>query len=288
VSLRPRTLLIASLALAAPSIAGATSKAEPLVPTGAYLVADESGHLLVLDQRGKVLRRVPRFTSYVQALDTGPDRRHAFVSVFVRDQPPRLYKVDLASGMRLRVANATSPSLSPDRRELAYVTVETRDDIKFRTALAIRNLVTAETRLIALPPRTPLGTPPELVINWSPDARHVAIFDGTLIRIVDVATARTVESQSPIPGGTGFAPVFLDSQRLLVQATCCIGRHQRLAVVNLRSGVRSAFAVAGSPVENVRRLSSRAVLVVTALHRLVRFSPGRARVLARRIVAATS
>jgi hypothetical protein len=280
-----RALLLAIIVLVTPSIVEAASR--PLVPAGAYLVADQSGHLLVLNQRGKLLRRVPRFASYVQALEVAPDRRHAYVSVHVRERPPRLYKVALGTGRRIRLANAISPSLSPDRTQLAYVTVELREDVKYLTKLVVRSLRTGQARVIALPARVPLGTPPELVINWSPDGRHLALFDGTVIRVVDVATATTVDSQPEIPGATGLAPVFLNRHTLVVLTHCCIGR-QRLVAVDLRSGARTAFAQVRSPVENVRRLNSGALLAVTALQRLVRLAPGRARVIATGIVAATA
>lgn len=283
-----RTLLLAIVVLTAPSIAGATTPTHRLVPTGAYLVADESGHLLVLGARGKLLRRVPRFVSrYVQALEVAPDRRHAYVSVYAGDQPTRLFMVALGSGRRIRLANATSPSLSPDRTQLAYVTIERRGDITYRTALALRSVRTGQVRFIALPARAPLGTPPELVINWSPDGRYVALFDGTVIRVVDVLTATAVASQPPIPGSTGLAPVFLDSDRLVVLTNCCIGP-QQLVAVDLRSGARTVFAQLASPVESVRRLRGGVLLAVTALHRLVRLTPGQARVIATGIIAASA
>jgi hypothetical protein len=189
----------------------------------------------VLSGSGKLIRRVPRFTAYAQALEIAPDRRHAYVSLYAREQPPRLYQVDLETGQRARLANAISPSLSPE------------------------------------------GTPPELVINWSPDARYVALFDGSVIRLVDVATATTVESQAAIPGGAGLAPVFLDRHTLVALTNCCIGR-QHLRAIDLRSGAQTPFAEIDSPVESARRLNSQTILVVTALHRLVRVASGRQRV----------
>jgi hypothetical protein len=202
-------------------------------------------------------------------------------------QPPRMYRVALGTGKRTRVVEAISPTLSPDRTGLAYVTVGVRDGIDWLTALVIRNLSTGDARVIALPSRVPLGTPPELVINWSPDGRSIVLFDGTETRIVDVSTATTVDSQPAIPGGTGLAPVFLDRNRLVVLANCCIGR-QDLVTVDLHSGVRTPFALLASPDENVRRLKGGALLAVTALHRLVRVTPGRTHVIARSIVAATA
>jgi hypothetical protein len=270
-------------------VSGASSArttSQTVVPDSAYLVADESGHLLVLSTSGKLIRRVPRFIAQVQALELAPDRRNAYVSIYVREQPPRLYEVDLETGKRAGLANAISPSFSPDGRRLAYVTVELRQDIKYRTRLVIRSLRTGSARIVRLPSQTPLGTPPELVINWSPDARRIAVFDGSVIRLVDVATATTVESQPSIPGGRGLAPVFLDRQTLVVLTNCCIGR-QHLIAIDLRSGARTPFAEIDSPIENVRRVNSQTVLVVTALHRLVRVAPGRARVLGKRILAAS-
>ncbi len=282
------TLLLAAVSLAAFAGAVATSAARPLVPRNAYLVAGESGRLLVLDRRGKLVRRIPRFAADVQALALSPSRRSAYVSVYVRDRPPRMYEVSLRTGRRTLLANAISPALSPGRAELAYVTVARPVDIEYRTALVIRDLQTGNLRIIAFPPGVPFDTPPGLVINWSPGGRAVALWDGTTTRIVDVSTATTVDSQSAIPGGGyTYSPVFLDRYTLVVLANCCIGR-QKLVAVDLRSGIRTPFAQLSSPVENVIRLKPRALLAVTALHRLVRVTPGRSHVIARRIVAATA
>ena len=263
----------------------AAAPTHPLVPLGSYLVADRSGHLLVLDQRGKLLRRIPRFASPVQALEVAPDRRHAYVAVYMNERAPRLYEVALRTGRRIRLGHAISPSLSPDRKRLAYVAVERREDITYRTALVVRTLATGRTRSISLPERTPFGTPPELVINWSPDGRRVAVFDGTVVRVVDVARATTVASQPELPGRTGLAPVFADAHTLVVLANCCIGR-QRLVAVDLPSGARTPFAELRAPVENVRRLKGGSLLIVTALQRLARVSLGRQVLIATGVVAA--
>jgi hypothetical protein len=91
------------------------------------------------------------------------------------------------------------------------------------------------------------------VINWSPDGRSIALSDGAVVRVVHVSTATTVDSEPSIPGGRGFAPVFLDRHTIVVLANCCIGR-QNLVAVDLRSGSRKLFAHLASPDENVRRL----------------------------------
>jgi hypothetical protein len=281
-------LLLSAIALS--TLVAARAAASPshrLVSPGSYLVADQSGHLLVLDQRGKFVSRIPRFTSPVQGLEIAPDRRHAYVSVYRNERAPRLYEVALRSGRRSHIANGIGPSLSPDQKRLAYVTVERRDEISYRTALAIRLLSTGRTRLVPLPAGTPLGTPPELVINWSPDGRRLAVFDGTVIRLVEVATATTVDSQPPLPGKTGLAPVFLNRHAVVVLANCCIGR-QRLVAVDLRSGARTPFAELRAPMESVRRQTGGSLLIVTALQRLVRVSPGHKRVIATGVVAAAS
>lgn len=286
------TLLLVTISLVVSAGANCAPLAHPLVPTSAYLVANESGRLLVLDHRGRLVRRVPRFAAPrpgagVQALALAPDRRFAYVSVYAGLQhPPRLYKVSLATGRRMQLAEGISPTLSPDRTRLAYITVAMRDGIQYLTALVIRDLPWRQARAIALPPRDAFGTPPDLVINWSPDGRSIAVSDGTGVRVVDVSTATTVESQPAIPGGTGLAPVFLDRHTIVVLANCCIGR-QDLVAVDLRSGVRTPFAQLASPVENVRRLGHGTLLAVTALHRLVRVTPGRVHVLARGVLAAT-
>src|SRR5207244_13654684 len=98
------------------------------------------------------------------------------------------------------------PAMSPDLTRLAYVSTDRRADIVYRTALVLRDLRNGRTRSIPFGPSVPMGTPPELVINWSPDGGRVAVFDGDRIRLVDVASARNVMSQPSVEGGSNYTP----------------------------------------------------------------------------------
>lgn len=129
-----------------------------------------------------------------------------------------------------------------------------------------------------------MGTPPGLVINWSPNGRSIALADGNKVRIVNVARARTVESEPAIPGSKGLSPVFLDRRTIVVLANCCVGR-QKLVAVDLRSGSRKLFARISSPDENVRRVGRGTLLAVTALHELVRVTQGHVRVISSGILS---
>jgi hypothetical protein len=179
---------------------------------------------------------------------------------------------------------------------LAYVASALRagDDIVDRTALVIRDLQTGASRSIRFDPNVPREPPPGLVINWSPEGRTIAVFDGSTIRLVDVESARTLSSQPALPGYTPvlgrtppLAPVFLNPSTLVVLVGCCIGP-QRLVAVDLRSGVRMAFARLSSPPESVRRLGRGRLLAVTALHELAIVSRGHTQVIARGIVVAAA
>jgi hypothetical protein len=128
----------------------------------------------------------------------------------------------------------------------------------------------------------PEGTPPELVINWSPDGRRVAVFDDSRIRLVDVANAQDAPSQ---PSVAGLAPVYLNGHSVVVLANCCIGR-QRIVRVDLRSRARRAFATLSSPPVNIRRLRQGLLLTVTALNEVALVSRDRFRVIARAATAA--
>jgi hypothetical protein len=283
---------VASLAVAKPS---AASPRPFRVPVGDILVGDRLGRLFVVDGRGRLVRHLPRSLPPrgPQSIELAADRRHAFVSVLRSERPARLYEVDLATGRKRQIANAHSPAVSPDKTRLAYVSTRVRAEIVYRTALVVRDLRTRRVRAIPLGPDVPLGTPPELVINWSPDGRAVAVFDGSRIRIVDVASAVDVPSQPGISGdatSTGthtpwLAPVFLNANTLVVLADCCIGR-QNLLAIDLRSGTPTPFAELSSPAENIRRLKPGLLLTVTALNELALVSRGRARVIAHGITAA--
>jgi hypothetical protein len=257
------------------------------VPRGDLLVSKRSGRLVVLERNGKLVRRVPRFVAPngSQGVELAPDRRHAFVSVYTGDGQARLYEIDLATGAKSQLASAISPALSPDLTRLAYVSTDRRVDVVYRTALIIRELRTGRAKSIPLGPDVPMGTPPELVINWSPDGRRIAIFDGDRIRLVDVANANDVMSQPSVPRPS-LAPVFLNGHSLAVLADCCTGR-QHVVALDLRSGARRAFVTLSSPPENVRRLRSGLLLTVTALNELALVSRRHFRVIARAITAAT-
>lgn len=302
--LRVRLLLLSgvlaiAVALTVASLAGAKARAASpapfRVPVGDILVGDRLGRLVVVDERGKLVRRLPRSLPprSPQSIELAADRRHAFVSVLKSEQPARLYEIELATGRRHQIANGISPSLSPDKTRLAYVSTRVRAEIVYRTALVVRDLRNRRVRAIPLGRDVPLGTPPELVLNWSPDGRSVAVFDGSRIRIVDVVRAADVPSQPGVPGdapSTGthtawLAPVFLNADTLIVLADCCIGR-QHLLAIDLRSATPTPFAELSSPAENIRRLKPRQLLTVTALNELVLVSRGRARVIARGVTAA--
>lgn len=268
-------------------LALATALASVQVPVRDVLVTDISGHVRIVRSSGKLVRRLPwTMGRQVQAIELAPDRRHAFVSLYRSERPPELFRVDLATGAKSKLADAISPALSPDKTRLAYVNVELRSDIKYRTAVTIRNLRTGALLRLPLAPKVPLGTPPELVINWSPDRRQLALFDGSRIRIVDSENGSDIPMKAPHPPGE-FAPVFVDRNTLVVQAGCCIGP-QRLVAVDLRSGARTPFATLSSPVEQVRRVRSGRLLVVTALRGLAVVSRGHVRTIARSVVAAAT
>jgi hypothetical protein len=268
-------------------LAAAIALASPPVAAGDFLVTNTAGRVRIVDSRGMLVRRLlwSFAGQQIESLELAPDRRHAFVSIWRTDRAPELYVVDLANGRKQKVGDGISPALSPDRKRLAYVKVEIRADSKYLTALVIRNLATGRTKSVALPPSTPLGTPPELVTNWSPDGHDLAIFNGSKIRIVDVDRTLAVPAD-PRPSVTPpLAPVFLDRKTLVVLARCCIGRLPLITVdVHLRK--KSSFATLSSPVEHVRRIGVSRLLVVTGLQELAVVSRGGVHVISRSVMSA--
>jgi len=266
-------------------LAVATALAPVQVPAGDVLVSDVAGHVRIVDSRGRLVRRLRwRFAREVQAMELTPSRRGAFVSLYRSERPAEIFRVNLTTGRKRKLADGISPALSADKSRLAYVTVEQRLDIKYRTALVIRNLQTGATRAVPFGPRVTTDTPPGEVINWAPDGRTVALYDGSRTRLIDVANAADVPTQ-PALSGAGSAPVFADAKTLVVMTGCCIGP-QQLVAVDLRTGNRAPFATLTSPVEQVRRIHAGRLLVVSALHSLTLASRGHVRVLARRVLAA--
>ena len=262
-----------------------------IVPKGDILAA-VSRRLFVIDRSGKRLRRLPRWHApsgfYIEGLELAPDRRHAFISVAGGDLPTRLYEVNLADGRKRLLSHAISPALSPNGSRLLFLTIRRSKKLGFPllTALVVRNLSSGRERAIPFHSRLPIGNPPELVTNWSPDGRHAVLLGGGHLRLVDTAKARSVESQPPV-GAHSLAPAFLDAHRLVVLANCCMGR-QRLVTVDLRSGRQTTFAEISSPVVSIRRLGTGQLLVVDQLGELLLVSRGHSKIIATGIGAATA
>jgi hypothetical protein len=289
----------ASTSVAGDRLSGGAVAQPALVPPGDILVADASLRLAVLDQNGNVLRRLPwwhaRSGSYLDGLELAPDRRHAFVSVDGGDLPTRLYEVDLATGGKRLLADAVSPALSPNGSRLLYLANRRPKNLTYPllTALVVRNLSSGRQRVIPFRSRLVIGTPPDIVTNWSLDGRHAVLFDGSELRLVDIATAHSVESQPLVgtpyspSGNHSLAPVFLDAHRLVVLSDCCMGR-QHLVTVDLRTGRQAAFAEISSPVVSIRRLGRGQVLVADQLGQLLIVSHGRVRVISNGVSAASA
>jgi hypothetical protein len=264
----------------------------PIVPRGTTLVADTRGRLRVLDRRGSLVRRLPgALPSALQALELAPDRRHAFVSIVGGERPARLYELDLASGGKRLVGRGVSPSLSPDRTRLAFIATAVEADVVEEVALVVRDLPSGRSRSIPFGARLGLGTPPDIVVNWSPDGQRIAVFDGGTIRLVDAAHATRIDTEPavgvPLAAGRepSLAPVFLNGHALVVLENCCIGR-QRLVTIDVDSGTQAPFATLAAPPETIRRVRPGLLMTVTALDQLAFVSRNHVRVVATRVAAA--
>jgi hypothetical protein len=274
-------------------LASSNAARAALVPKGDILAASTNRRLIVLDRSGGVLRRLPWWHApsgfSLEGLELAPDRRHAFASVDNGDLPTRLYEIDLADGRKRLLAFATSPALSPDGSRLLFLTNRMSRKLGFPllTALVVRNLSSGRQRVIPFRSRLTIGNPPDLVTNWSPDGRHAVLRGGDRLRLVDTATARTVESQPSVGSIHSLAPVFLDAQRLVGLANCCRGR-QQLAMVDLRSGRQTPFAEISSPVVSIRRFGAGRLLVADQLGQLLLVSRGHSKIIATGIGAATA
>jgi hypothetical protein len=267
------------------ALALATALAPVQVPAGDILVADLGGRARIVDSRGQLVHRLrSALPRQLEEMELAPDRRHAFISLFRNDLPAELFQVDLSTGRKRKLGDGISPTLSPDKTRLAYISMEVLTETKYLTSLMIRTIRTGATRRLPLAPKIPLGTPPELVINWSPDGQAIALFDGTRIRIVDAANGADVPPRRAFPPHSS-APVFIDRNTLVMLSGCCMGP-QGLVAVDLRNGARTRFATLSSPVEQARRIRTGVLLVRTALHELMVVSRGHVRVIARRVEAA--
>ncbi|HST24682.1 MAG TPA: hypothetical protein VLJ76_01705 [Gaiellaceae bacterium] len=249
---------LASLAVAAPG---------PIVEHGRFLASDQNRHLLVVDGRGHVVRRLPftRTGCCPGQVELSADRDHAFVSES-SDTRFALLKVDLATGRSSRIASGGSPALSPDGRKLAYFSVSPPYDLSERRAVVVRDLTTGNQRVIPFAAQAPSVPAPGMLINWSPDGRKLALSGwnrrvGSVLYVVDVTHARTIESQPSF--GHLEAPVFLDNSTLLALANCCTSTHQEMVAISLADRSETPFATLPEPPESLRRISPGTFLATT-------------------------
>lgn len=274
------------IALALVFAAGATARGGGTQ----ILAADSHGALMILDQKGALERRLPvrPFGRTDIGLDLAPGGRTAYVSVS-RASPrlPDLYTLHPANGLLGTIGHGLSPTVSPDGRRLAYLRVVRHNDIEYADGLVVRVLATGRTSVYPLG-RNPVGTPPELVVNWAPDGRTIALVvirsgrEGGQTELVRLAGLRRIRSVRHF-----LSPVFLDERTLVGLVNCCIGREQHLAAFDLRTGKVRPFATIPAPAEEVRALPGRRLLVTTPLGSLLLVSEGRVRVLRADVIAAS-
>jgi hypothetical protein len=170
--MRPWRLLLAVAVLAALAVAPRAAPEQ----SGTILAVDLHGRLLLLHPNGTLLRPVGPAPRDTQGLDLAPGGRVAYLAV----QHPEpggadFYQLDVGSGKLRLIAHGLSPALGDDGR-LAYLRTVLRNDIRHTDALVVR---TADGRSSAFPlgPSNVGGTPPSLIVNWSPSGRKVAFVE---------------------------------------------------------------------------------------------------------------
>ena len=263
-----------------------------------------AGGLVVLDPDGNEQMSVPSPDpeASVQGLDLTPDRTRAYVSFYIasttdptpdsvpRPTPEPIYEIGLPSGQAREITKGMSPAVSPDGTRLAYWKVEVAVDIPYRTALVVRTLSTGDETEYPLSKPAVVETPPGMIINWSPDGTRVVLVGDEGIELVDLKSDRGVPTKG-VPGDrtpTGshhLAPVFLDSNTLVVLENCCIGE-QHLVTLDLGTGARGDFATVAGPPEAVRRTEDGDLLITTAANVLLRVRSGQVRGVGRGYAAA--
>jgi hypothetical protein len=286
--------VVAALALVVGSSLGSTSPRHgvvgfghpsPVVPVGDLLAISLRGRLLVLNHAGREVKRLPGVIGgpqgLAQAIELAPDRRHAWVSVWnAAAMTFHMFSLDLATGRRQRLPDGVNPTMNAQRTMLAYArTSRIADGDPGETALVIEDLRSGRTRTIPFGVGTAFGTPPELIISWSPDGRHVAVYTDKQwrYRLVDIRTASTVASSPALPQGV-LAPVYLSDHTVVVDANCC-AHTQQLVTLNIQTGRKMKLARISSPVQTVHRLGATSLLITDALGELVRVTGGRVQIL---------
>jgi len=274
-----RILVVALCAAVTATACGHDGASGPTVKAGRAAALSEAAlvavtitsELVVIEdgRRGEALARWPA-EEKPTAISLSPDRTRAFVGIDDGECSGRLEAVDLATGKTTEVATgALYPALSPDGRSVVYGRIEPVDDLCVRSGLVVRDLESGRERLF--PGRDVEGTPPGLILNWSPDGTGIAFVDSNdgprpaQVRVLDPDSDRALESATVGAGPGHFAPVFAGDGQLVVERGCCTAP---MALVEADSS-GPTLAALPAPIVSVRRsVDGARLILVDALDRL--------------------
>lgn len=232
---------------------GATNRPKVLVGVKKGKGVRDSGSLVVLDPTtGSVMRTLDPALVVGDAVQLSPDRTSVYYekAIGCRDQ---IWTVSLAGGTPKKLVEGSLPALSPDGTKLAYSTRILGDscikDSGTYTAsfgLAVRSLVSGNTRSLPLHPEQKVVPPPIGHLSWSPDGAKLAVSvsssqdnEGWSLQVVDPETDTyymgETDAGSSVPAtgpGNTATPavrlffrqgVFLPNGHLFVVHRCCSG-----------------------------------------------------------------
>ena len=178
-----------------------------------------------------------------------------------------IHRVSTGGGPAEEIARGMSPTVSPDGKQLAYITHEpaagAEDQGCRHMRLVVRDLVTGRERFATIyDPSVGDSMIQDVLLGttWSPDSRHVAVKSGwenwASILIFDVATQESMRSHTQVPpegGRTYWNPLYRGTIGDLVVyaeppgSTLPEPIRGRYAVVDPRTGrIKSSYG------ENVR------------------------------------
>jgi len=238
------------------------------VRSGDIVAGGADGRVVVL-RNGQPTRTLYQSTdgTIVSSLSVSADGRLVAVGRRYSCSTPSTL-VDVVSGETRDLGdNVNAPALSPDGKYVAFARVEESGDVCFRTAIVVHELSSGSE--VAVDIHDVLGTPPELVINWSADGKRLAFVDRSQlpahghVRVLRFEPGSLVDDSTADPDT--FSPVFDGAGRLLVEQGCCV---RPMSIVSASDGHVVIDSLDG-PIESIRLATDGvSVVAVDALHQM--------------------
>jgi hypothetical protein len=223
--------------------------------TDSIVVLTTDGRIEEVGATGATRRLVADLDSMVDGLSVHPDRRRIFLGFRFPAAGSSNCEASVAElavdGNVSEIGAGTSPAVSPDGSRLAYVALERRNDVCYRTAIVVRDLATERDERYPFSEPVPDSNPPELPLSWSQDGTKIAFVDQDGASLLDLTNSGSARFSSvTATEGRLLLPTFAPDGSLIALRDCCMAG-SRLVRITLPTMATTSLALLGAPARSL-------------------------------------